>query len=208
MYPGQAPTIRRILFNVMVVLDLSRPESLHFTANTISMLVDRSYPTRIDFAAIVETEDGVKMARVFYYLTQNYSRLATIKFFRSVSEPMCIGYFTYSLFLRQVLDLQGEKDELDWSNIQAQFETLVSSEEIQEGGEPMSFDALGNGSSEVFEERINKARAYARRPGTDSASSLNGRLFINGKYYVIDDVRSPNSLFQRALTHFHSCRTS
>jgi UDP-glucose:glycoprotein glucosyltransferase len=66
MYPGQAPNIRRILFNVMVVLDLSRPESLHFTANTISMLVDRSYPTRIDFAPIVETEDGVKMASLLF----------------------------------------------------------------------------------------------------------------------------------------------
>jgi hypothetical protein len=92
MYPGQAPTIRRNLFNVMVVLDLSRPESLYFTANTISMLVDRSYPTRIGFVPVVETEDGVKMARVFYYLTQSYGRLATIKFFRSVRE-VCVRLF-------------------------------------------------------------------------------------------------------------------
>jgi UDP-glucose:glycoprotein glucosyltransferase len=90
MYPGQAPTIRRNLFNVMVVLDLSRPESLHFT---ISMLVDRSYPTRIGFVPIVETEDSMKMTRVFYYLTQNYGRLATIKFFRSVREA-CVRLFT------------------------------------------------------------------------------------------------------------------
>jgi UDP-glucose:glycoprotein glucosyltransferase len=87
MYPGQAPTIRRNLFNIMVVSDLSRPESLHFTANTISMLVDRSYPTRIGFVPIVETEDGAKMAKVFYYLTQNYGRVATIQFFRSVRQP-------------------------------------------------------------------------------------------------------------------------
>ena len=60
MYPGQAPTIRRNLFNIMFVLDLSRPESLHFTANTVPMLIDRSYPTRIGFVPIVETEDGVQ----------------------------------------------------------------------------------------------------------------------------------------------------
>jgi hypothetical protein len=92
MYPGQAPTIRCNLFNIMLVLDLCRPESLYFTANTISMLVDRSYPMRIGFIPIVETEDGVNMARVFYYLTQNYGRIATITFFHSVREPICTGY--------------------------------------------------------------------------------------------------------------------
>ena len=73
--PGSSPTVCCKLFNIMFVLDLSRPESLHFTANTISMLINRSYPTCIGFVPIVETEDGVKMARVFCYLTQNYDRL-------------------------------------------------------------------------------------------------------------------------------------
>ena len=89
---------------------------------------------------------------------------------------------------RQVLDLQGGNElELDWSHVQAQFEALAASEEITEG-EAMSFDALTGGTSEVFEARINKARAYAQRLGTDSASSPNGHTFINGKYYPIDDV--------------------
>ena len=86
MYPGQAPTVRRNLFNMMFILDLSRPESLHFAANTIPMLIDRSYPTRIGFVPVVETEDGMKMARIFYYLTQNYGRLPTIRFIRGVRE--------------------------------------------------------------------------------------------------------------------------
>ncbi|KAN0126165.1 glycosyltransferase family 24 protein [Lactarius tabidus] len=159
---SQAPTIRRNLFNVMVVLDLSRPESLHFTANTVSMPIDRSYSTHIGFVPIT--------TRVSYHLTQNYSHLATIKFFCSV------------------LYLQGEKEDLDldWSNVLAQFEALVSSEEIQEGSKAISFDTLTSGSSEVFEERISKARAYSRRLGTDNASSPNGHLFINGKYCAID----------------------
>jgi hypothetical protein len=124
-------------------------------------------------------------------LTQNYSHLATIKFFCSVREPIYTGYYTYSLFSRQVLYLQGEKEDLDldWSNVLAQFEALVSSEEIQEGSKAISFDTLTSGSSEVFEERISKARAYSRRLGTDNASSPNGHLFINGKYCAIDGVR-------------------
>ena len=56
------------------------------TANTISMLIDRSYLTRIGFVPVVETEDGMKMARVFCYLTQNYGPLPTILFIRGVRE--------------------------------------------------------------------------------------------------------------------------
>jgi len=50
------------------------------------VLIDRSYPTRMGFVPIVETEDGVKMARALYYLTQNYGRLSTIRFLRAVRE--------------------------------------------------------------------------------------------------------------------------
>ena len=59
----------------------------------------------------------------------------------------------------------------------------------------MSFDALVSGSSEVFEERIGKARTYAQRLGTDNASLPRGHLFINGKYCAIDDVRSAATSF-------------
>ncbi|KAF8268079.1 UDP-glucose:Glycoprotein glucosyltransferase-domain-containing protein [Lactarius quietus] len=171
MYPGQMPTVRRNMFNVIFVLDMSQPSSLHFTANTISMIIDRSYPARVGLVPIVETEEGAKMARVFYYLTETYGRVSTIRFFRAV------------------MDLQGEREELDWSHVQAQFEALAVSDEIKVGeGEPMSFDAVIGGTSEVFEVRINKARAYAHRLGTDTASSPNGHIFINGKYFALEDV--------------------
>ena len=65
----------------------------------------------------------------------------------------------------------------------------------------MLFDALVGGSSEVFKERISKIRVYVQRLGTDNMSSPKGHLFINGKYYVIDDVRLHIILFQRAPAH-------
>jgi hypothetical protein len=84
LYPGQAPTIRRNMYNVVVVFDLSRPSSLRFITNTLSMLIDRMVPVRFGIVPIVETEDSVKMAKVFYYLVQNYGRRATMRFFDSV----------------------------------------------------------------------------------------------------------------------------
>jgi UDP-glucose:glycoprotein glucosyltransferase len=72
------------MYNVVVVFDLSRPSSLRFITNTLSMLIDRMFPVRFGIVPIAETEDSVKMAKVFYYLVQNYGRRATMGFFGSV----------------------------------------------------------------------------------------------------------------------------
>jgi UDP-glucose:glycoprotein glucosyltransferase len=95
LYPGQAPTIRRNMYNVVVVFDLSRPSSLRFITNTLSMLIDRSFPARFGIVPIVETEDSVKMAKLFYYLVQNYGRRATMGFFSSV-RTICFCHYLLS----------------------------------------------------------------------------------------------------------------
>src|SRR6266404_95117 len=176
------------MFNIVFIMDLSRPASLHFITNTVSMMISRSYPVRVGVVPIVGTEEGAKMARVFYYLTQNYGRPPTMRFFGAVREPPF--QLTPSLIiLYQVLELMGGiKPELDWSVVQARFESLASDEEIKNGAEAMSFDALIGDTSGVFEENITKARAYAQRLATDVASSTNGHSFINGKYFPLDDV--------------------
>ena len=84
MYPGQAPTIRRNMYNVIFIFDLAQPASLHFITDTLSMLIDRSFPVRFGIVPTLETEDGVRMAKLFYYLGQNYGRRMTMRFFSAV----------------------------------------------------------------------------------------------------------------------------
>jgi UDP-glucose:glycoprotein glucosyltransferase len=84
MYPGQAPAIRRNMYNVILIFDLAQPASLHFITNPLSMLIDRSFPVRFGIVPILETEEGVRMAKVFYYLGQNYGRQTTMRFFSAV----------------------------------------------------------------------------------------------------------------------------
>ncbi|KAH9061742.1 hypothetical protein EDB83DRAFT_2385574 [Lactarius deliciosus] len=53
-YPGQAPSVCCNMFNVVFVFDLSRPASLHFITNTVSMLIHRSYPIHLGIFPIVD----------------------------------------------------------------------------------------------------------------------------------------------------------
>ena len=103
------------------------------------------------------------------------------------------------------MDLQGTVP----THVQSQFEALAASKEIQDGSEPMSSDALVSGSSEVF-KRVSARRAHTLTDW-DNASSPKGHIFINGKYYVIDDVRSPTlyayvSLYLQLITSANSAR--
>lgn len=84
MYPGQFPTIRLNLFNVVVMLDLSQSTSVNFIAGPIANIIDREYAFRFGVVPIVETEEGMKMARLFYYLVDNVGRKATMSFFKMV----------------------------------------------------------------------------------------------------------------------------
>jgi Thioredoxin-like domain len=99
LYPGQAPTIRRNMYNVVLVFDLARLSSLRFITNTLSLLIDRSFPVRLGIVPIVETDEGVKMAKMFYYLVQNYGRRATMGFFSSVRTICFASHYSHSYTL-------------------------------------------------------------------------------------------------------------
>ena len=186
MYPGQAPTVRRNMYNVVLVLDLARQSSLHFISHTLSMLIDHSYPVRFGIVPIVENEEGLKMAKMFYYLTQNYGRQQTMRFFNSV---LSMYFYCHFHSPRLILDMLGEtKQQLDWSHIQTEFEALVANEGIMDGGEAMPFENVLGSTTDDVETKLLKARTYAERLGTTSTSSPDGHAFINGKYHVLDDV--------------------
>jgi UDP-glucose:glycoprotein glucosyltransferase len=188
LYPGQAAAVRLNLYNVVLVFDFARSSSLQFITNTLSMLIDRMYPVRFGIVPIIETEDSVKMAKVFYYLIQNYGRQATMRFFSSVHAISFCHCFHSCPF--QIVDgLDGPKKQLDLSHVQKEFEALVASEEIKQGRQATSFDDVVGSAPDELETKLSKARKYAERLGTTSASSPDGHIFINGKYYVLNGVR-------------------
>ena len=58
MYPGQFPTLKLNLFNVVLAVDLSHLNSVDFIATTVHMLINRGLPFRWGVVPLVETEDG------------------------------------------------------------------------------------------------------------------------------------------------------
>ncbi|KAJ7787643.1 hypothetical protein B0H14DRAFT_2952377, partial [Mycena olivaceomarginata] len=80
LYPGQFHNIRLNLFNIVLVLDLSRSAALHTLTDAVANIVTRGLPFRFGVVPLRETEEGTKTAKLFYHLVRNYGRKRTMEF--------------------------------------------------------------------------------------------------------------------------------
>lgn len=58
--------------------------SINLVAGTVPTIVQRQFPFRFGVVPLVDTEDGARMARLFYYLIETYGDAPTTQFLRRV----------------------------------------------------------------------------------------------------------------------------
>ncbi|TDL22772.1 hypothetical protein BD410DRAFT_769716 [Rickenella mellea] len=174
LYPGQFHQIRLNLFNVVLVMDLSQTSSLNFIAGAVKTIISRAFPFRFGIVPSVETLDGQKMARIFYYLIDNLGRAKTMT------------------YLSQLTQLSSPMENLspgiDWEIARAEFDALIAEHPPQDGDVPTDFDSIvEDGDSQPTFIRLERARAYAIRLDAKLASSPTGHAFVNGKHFDLGD---------------------
>lgn len=164
MHPSQLfnPYLRlRInVINVVLALDFSQPRFFSLIANQVDNIVARGFPVRWGFVPVaVDDGDGLKMARIIYYVTQKFSRLEVASFLRSLSAA----------------HTQQQLPTLSWSIVHATFNTLGTAD---------NFGDIANGKVPSVEEALDSARRWTRRLGV---SGKDGEGFVNGRWYEVGD---------------------
>ncbi|KAF5386468.1 hypothetical protein D9757_005906 [Collybiopsis confluens] len=174
MYPGQFPSLRLNLFNIVLVLDLSRPANAIFAAGTMHSIIERGFPFRFGIVPIVETEDGIKMARLVYFLLENFGRKITMTLLKRAATP----------FTRP-----GAPDSFDWSELRRDFDHLMAAE--AQAGEPVEktgveFESILAGTNPQVKS-LDNVKTYAQRLSATVSAFPAGHGFINGKYFPFDE---------------------
>ncbi|EPQ50934.1 hypothetical protein GLOTRDRAFT_82068 [Gloeophyllum trabeum ATCC 11539] len=172
IYPGSFHNIKLNLWNVVLVVDLSQSSSLNFLVGTVSNIIQRNFPFRFGVVPVVETEEGLKMARLFYWLVKTYGRAKTMGFMRKISQ------------------VQGRPQYLsptvDWHTVQSELQALIKSEEPPTSDfVPPTLDAILEGDGD--ERDIQASKEYCTRLGATLGASPTGHAFVNGKHYDLDD---------------------
>ncbi|KAF7297231.1 hypothetical protein MIND_00956200 [Mycena indigotica] len=171
LYPGQFHSLKLNLFNIVLVLDLSESSTLDMLTS-ISNIINRGLPFRFGVVPLTETEDGLRMARVFYHVVKTYGRKKTMLFLRKVGESFGTA-----------------KQPLDWSAVETIYNELL--EEAADNAEATAVDfqvvVAADPESEV-DVSIQRGSLYAHRLGAGkTVESGNGHAFINGKHLDVDD---------------------
>jgi len=172
MFPGQFPRVKHNLWNVVLVVDLSRADTIQLVAESINNVIKRTFPFKFGVVPLVETEEQLKAARLYNYLFENYGPDVTNEFLVGVLQQGVVA---------------GHLDRIDWNSVKNQLPIMASkSEALAEDFEAKDFDAIIAGSEE--EPRIKAARAYAQRLSLTPPESIPGYGFVNGKFFDLDDV--------------------
>ncbi|KAJ6586424.1 glycosyltransferase family 24 protein [Mycena vulgaris] len=182
LYPGQFHNIKLNLFNVVLVLDLSQPSSLQTITGAVASIIGRNFPFTFGIVPISETEDGAKMARLFYHSVREYGRKRTMGFLQKVMTSFASD---------------GAEQRIDWAAVKLNFA------ELAEESSTLDFDAIvrGEGPESLA---LDKGRGYVERLGAGLAASAHGHGFINGKHLEMDDNfwRAMQGEITQQLQHF------
>ncbi|KAJ7078310.1 glycosyltransferase family 24 protein [Mycena belliarum] len=190
LYPGQFHNIKLNLFNVVLVLDLSQPSSLHTLTGAVASIISRHFPFRFGIVPLAETDDGAKMARLFYHAVRAYGRKRTMGFLKQV-----LGSFTGT----------GPESRLDWTAVALAFAELAAEGgNADDKGAALDFGAIVQGQGDEAALELEKGRRYAERLGATLAVSPSGHGFVNGKHLEMDENfwRAMQGEVAQQLQHF------
>ncbi|KAI0641470.1 glycosyltransferase family 24 protein [Trametes meyenii] len=166
MYPGQFPSVRYNLFNVVLAVDLSDRASVEFLASAVGGLVGRGLPFRWGVVPLVESEEAARMARLFYHVVDTFGADLALEFFSSLVPRDAPAELrsAAALVRKSYYDLLGTRESSD--------EEIVN-----------DLDSILDGE----EGDLEGAREYATRLGVTLASAPQGHVFVNGKHFDLDD---------------------
>lgn len=178
MHPREFHSIKRNIFNIVSMFDLTNTNTLGFVSASIMNLINRGYPFRFGLVPIVETEGSLKMARLLYWLNDTYGTQMTMTFFRSVSSWVSIlvsGRRVESS--SQVFFANAHQTTIDWDILKREFTKLLMEKPLKAKAET-DFDFITTKSTEIPLEKIQQ---YTKRLGVSLGSTPDGEVFINGK---------------------------
>ncbi|KAF9648458.1 glycosyltransferase family 24 protein [Thelephora ganbajun] len=164
IHPREFHSIKRNIFNIITIVDITSTNALGFVSATIMNLINRGYPFRFGLIPIVETEGSLKMARLLYWLNDAYGTQMAMMFLRRVSTL--------------VFYANTQQTALDLDILKREFAKLLMEEKPLKAKTETDFDFITTKGTDIPLEKIQQ---YTKRLGISLGSTPDGEVFINGK---------------------------
>ncbi|KAG2196556.1 hypothetical protein INT47_010395 [Mucor saturninus] len=168
-YPGQLPPVKKNLFNLILIEDLSQLESLNRIINEIQMMIKRTIPIRFGTVSIVKDEYSTStvIAKALNYLIEEYGKAQGMFFLAQILE---------STKLEQI-------KEPTMDIVHASFKKSVSGKPKSNVKKPFK-EAL-----ETQNSFAKSSQDFLKRLGITEVGVENGVMFMNGKLIEFNEDR-------------------
>lgn len=163
-YGGQVPPVRRNLFNIILALDLSKTTSVS-SLNLLTSIVQRGYPFRFGVVPIAETEEATNIAKVYYYLNEQFDPLQAAGLYMKAADPR-----------RPIVSVES---------LERVYTTIAVSEPADAKVPWKTFEEITSSWDSV--DLISRLTKYCERLALTNEASKAGHLFVNGKYAPLSD---------------------
>ncbi|KAI9816556.1 MAG: hypothetical protein M1827_001688 [Pycnora praestabilis] len=151
-YPGQLPSVRRDIHNLVVPVDFTDPQDVHLVVEQFQNFVKRKVPIRFGLVPLTRTKAAADQAKIVYYMIETYGLGAVLHYLE--------------------IGLKGGK--LLTPN-KAGFDSAVTERKLRKDRVDMPYDAVFE--AEELSIRLTKAQEYITRLG---AGGKLPPIFING----------------------------
>ena len=85
MYPGQLPTVRRDIHNLIIPLDLTDLKDIEMLVENLLAFVKRLVPIRFGVVPLVGSPEAAARAKIVYHLLESYGLEAVVAYLEAVS---------------------------------------------------------------------------------------------------------------------------
>ncbi|KAF2711570.1 glycosyltransferase family 24 protein [Pleomassaria siparia CBS 279.74] len=151
-YPGQLPSVRRDIHNVIAPVDFTSSDEVFTVVETVTGLVKRGIPIRWGLVPRSSTEGAAEQAKVVYYLSESYGLSYVIKYLSASKE--------------------NKKLATPDKNV---FDTVIKDAKLRKGRDLLSLDEVL--TSVEGGQRLANAKKYLTRLAADGS---NAPIFVNG----------------------------
>ncbi|KAI8890404.1 glycosyltransferase family 24 protein [Backusella circina FSU 941] len=172
-YPGQLHTIRKNIYNLLMIEDLSRVNSLSRVILEIRNMVGRNIPIRFGMVGLVDDSDdddvSTLMSKINYFIIQEYGKAITMKFLTEVLEST----------------KAKDMDYVEVDTIKTAFNNIIKNEKSKMPSTKTFEEAL-----ESQNDYAQHVRSFAKRMSIREWNDNQGLIFLNGKFIEFG-VESP-----------------
>ncbi|MCJ1319773.1 hypothetical protein MMC15_005109 [Xylographa vitiligo] len=151
-FPGQLPSVRRDVHNMVMPLDFTDLQDMEILVETLQNFVKRTVPMRFGIVPLLSSAPAIKQAQAIYYLLDTYGLGAVVDYISASIKGRRRPYFHNLVFWEIIKDRKLRKNKV-----------VKDLPEVFEG--------------EEYKNRIRATQSYLRRLGVESSSPL---LFANG----------------------------